>query len=127
MGGRHGSAGPITPQTGLQRPPRALWRGGVEGCGPAPLGEAERQEATGRKGPRCPEGAGMRAGVRPCLWFLLQDRREAGAPPQAKKTLVGSSSPFGYPHLACFLFGVFFFFLFFNRRGVRACISIHSP
>ena len=50
---RHPSArAPETAQGSVQR----------RGTGQGPWGKAERQEAMGMKGPRCPEGAGMRAG-----------------------------------------------------------------
>lgn len=88
------------------------------GTGQRPWGKAERQEATGMKGPRCPEGAGMRRGVRPCLWSLLQDRREAGAPPSGQEGSGRIILPFWVfpPCLLSVLLG--FLFLFLTEEGL---------
>ena len=70
------------------------------------------------KGPRCPEGAGMRRGVRPCLWSLLQDRREAGAPPSGQEGSGRIILPFWVfpPCLLSVLLG--FLFLFLTEEGL---------
>ena len=75
------------------------------------------------KGPRCPEGAGMRAGGQ-AVPVVSPAGQEGGRGSTLRPRRI--ILPFWVfpPCLLCF---VAFSFSFFNRRGVSSCISIHSP